>query len=166
MKEKMNAVLEPAQKNGIVKDEPETSQEIAVTSGDEQQIPLQKVTIANISALDSATVMPVDLMSNYWTPEKPGESKRVIFDRFDNTLVLSSDGTGELIELECAFFFIKEGDTVKRISNGSKRLVGSLQAAKVTNMMALEITYLGKKQNANNAFKSDNWSVKPLIINP
>lgn len=160
----VKAKLEPIQKNGIVKDEP-VVQEIAVSDNDEQQIPLQKVTIANISALDSATVMPVDLMSNYWTPEKPGESKRVIFDRFDNTLVLSSDGTGELIELECAFFFIKEGETVKRISNGSKRLVGSLQAAKVTNMMALEITYLGKKQNANNAFKSDNWSVKPLIIN-
>lgn len=163
MEEKLNAVLEPSQKNGLVKDE-EPTNEIQV-SEKEEQVPLQKVNIANIGALDTATVAPIDLMSNYWTPEKPGESKRVIFDRFDNTLVLSSDGTGELIELECAFFFIKEGDTVKRISNGSKRLVGSLQAAKVSNMMALEITYLGKKQNANNAFKSDNWSVKPLIIN-
>jgi hypothetical protein len=29
----------------------------------------------------------------------------------------------------------------------------------------LEIKYLGKKQNRMNSFKSDNWSVTPLIVN-
>lgn len=160
----VKAKLEPIQKNGIVKDEPVETQEMQIAEN--EQVPLQKITIANIGYLDDATVAPIDLMANYWTPQLPGESNRVIFDKIDTTLVLSSDGTGELIELECAFFFIKEGDTAKRISNGSKRLVGSLQAAKVMSGMALEITYLGKRQNASNGFKSDNWSVKPLIIKP
>ncbi len=156
----MEATIQTNQTNGI---EPTTDVELHEP---EEQVPLQMASLKNIAALDGATVAPIDLMSNYWTPQKEGESKRVIFDRIDTTMVLSNDGTGELIELECAFFFIKEGETVKRISNGSKRLVGSLQAARITNMMALEITYIGKKQNASNGFKSDNWSVKPLILNP
>ncbi len=150
--------LQPIQPNGV-------TSEIAVHEGGEQ-VPLQLVSLANIGQLETATVAPIDLMSNYWTPQKPGESKRVIFDKIDTQQVLASDGTGEVIDLECAFFFVKDGETVKRISNGSKRLVGALQAARVANMMALEITYIGKKKNASNGFMSDNWTVKPLIINP
>lgn len=158
-KEKLNAVIEPVQKNGI-----ELDSEIVVATKDEQ-IPLQKVTIANIGALDTATVAPIDLMCEYWTPVDKGESKRVIFDRFDTQMVLALDDSGEVIPLEFAFFFIKKGGEVVRISNASKRLVGALEAAKVTSMMALEITYLGKKKG-NNGRMGDNWSVKPLIINP
>lgn len=132
----------------------------------EQQLPMATVSIDNIADLDNATVAPIDLMSDYWTPTNPGESKRVIFDRIGITPVLSTNGTGEVIDLECAFFFVKDNGSVKQICNGSKRLVGSLLASNVKYGMALEITYLGKKLNATNSFKSDNWSVKPLVINP
>lgn len=130
----------------------------------EETLPMQTVSIDNIADLENAEVAPVDLMSEYWTPVNVGEQKRVIFDKIDITPVLSNDGTGEIIDLECAFFLVNDNGSAKRICNGSKRLVGSLQSANVKHGMPLQITYLGKKQNASNGFKSDNWSVKPLVL--
>lgn len=113
--------------------------------------------------LSTAEVMPFDLMADYWTPEKPMESKRVIFQKIDTRMVLDQQ-TQELIELECAFFIESSSDGAKTVSNGSKRLVGSLQASGVQPGNPLLITYLGKKSNRTNSFKSDNWSVKPLRL--
>lgn len=168
MSEKLKATLEPIQKNGIVT--PETSQEISVIEPEEEEglIPLRLVKLSDIDSLVNAKVAPIDLMSSYWSPENAGESIRCIFDRFSVTQVLSLDVArpGEIDDLECAFFFIKDEktNTVKRISNGSKRLVGSLKAAKVTSMMSLEITYIGQKKNIRNSqFSGANWSIKPLI---
>jgi len=129
-------------------------------SGDFQ---INKVDVKNIDALEKAEAAPIDLMSDYWTPENPGESKRVLFDRLDISNVLSQED-GELIELECAFFFIKENGNVKQIRNGSKRLVGALQAYNIERGTPLLIKYLGKKKNRSNQFMSDNWSVTPLVI--
>lgn len=122
------------------------------------------VSIDDIDALDSAEAAPVDLMSDYWSPEMPGEFKKVIFDRIETTGVLDQS-TGELLDLECAYFFVKENGTVKRIRNGSKRLVGAIQSFKLAQGTPLEIRYMGKKTNKTNSHKSDNWMVKPLIVN-
>jgi hypothetical protein len=122
------------------------------------------VSADDIDMLDDSQVGPVDLMSDYWTPQNPGEKKRVIFDRIENSQVLAMD-TGELIELECAFFITKENGAVKHLRNGSKRLVGALQTYSIQKGTPLEITYLGKKKNKNGPHSSDNWSLRPLIIN-
>lgn len=121
------------------------------------------VSVDDIDALDNAEAAPVDLMSDYWSPETPGEAKKVIFDRIETTGVLDQT-TGELLDLECAYFFVKENGTVKRIRNGSKRLVGAIQSFKLAQGTPLEIRYLGKKANKTNSHKSDNWMVKPLIV--
>lgn len=125
---------------------------------------LSQVSVNDIDSLESAEAAPIDLMSNYWSPEMPGETKRVVFDRIDLSPVLAQD-TGEIIDLECAFFFVKENGQVKQLRNGSKRLVGALQSYNIQRGTPLEIKYMGKKQNRMNSFKSDNWSVVPLIIN-
>lgn len=127
-------------------------------------VELEQVSLNNIDALETADAAPVDLMSDYWSPSNAGESKRMIFDRIDLSPVLAQD-TGEIIDLECAFFFVKENGQVKQVRNGSKRLVGALQSYSIQRGTALEIKYLGKKRNKMNAFMSDNWSVTPLIIN-
>lgn len=114
--------------------------------------------------LSTAEVMPFDLMADYWTPEKPMESKRVFFQKIDTRMVLDQQ-TQEIIELECAFFTEVTTEGARTVSNGSKRLVGSLQASNIQKGNPLLITYLGKKSNRTNGFKSDNWSVKPLKIN-
>lgn len=124
----------------------------------------EQIALSQIDALDQAQPSQVDLMSTYWSPEKIGEIKRVIFDRIDANDVLNQV-TNEIIQLECAFFFVKEDGKIKRISNGSKRLVGTLQTYNIQQGSPLEIEYLGKMTNKTNGFKSDNWRVTPLIVN-
>jgi hypothetical protein len=122
--------------------------------------------IVDLPILADATEMPLDLMSDYWTPEKEGEYKYVFFDRIDVSQVLTQDETPVLIDLECAYFLEQDiNKEIKSIRNGSKRLVGALLAQNVQRGTALKITYMGKKKNRSNAFKSDSWSIKPLIIN-
>lgn len=113
--------------------------------------------------MDVAAVAPMDLMADYWTPQDKGEKKRVLFDRIGTRTVLDQQ-TQEQVELECAFFYEKVNGQIKSVSNGSKRLVGALQSNNIVRGTMLEIEYLGKKTNVTNSFKSDNWSIKPLII--
>lgn len=126
----------------------------------DEKLQLPTLSLDQIDDLDQAEAAPIDLMSDYWSPEQVGESKRVLFDRIETTMVPAQD-TGEAIELDCAFFFVKEGGQVKRIRNGSKRLVGALMH--MPSRTGLIIKYLGKKRNKNNSMMSDNWSITPLI---
>ena len=54
--------------------------------------------------LNEANEMPVDLCGNYWSPEKEGESKRMFFVEIKQQKVLSANGNGEIIDLDCAAF--------------------------------------------------------------
>ena len=122
----------------------------------------------NLPDLEKADVMPVDLTGNYWTPEKDGESKRLFFVDIQPQKVLSSAGTGEIIDLDCAVFLEQNGNDIKTVTNGSRRLVGVLESYLVQGLIGqgtpLLITYLGKRRNKTNSFSSDNWSIKPLRI--
>ncbi len=123
--------------------------------------------------LENATVMPFDLMADYWTPENKGESKRVFFDRISTRQVADINDSNVIIDLDCAFFFEevitgtgnKKSSEIKTISNGSKRLVGAIEQMNIQQFTPLLITYQGKKKNRNNSFNSDIWSIKPLKIN-
>ena len=121
-----------------------------------------------IPSLKDAQELPVDLCGNYWTPENPGEIKKVIFLEIKPQKVLSQS-TGELIDLDCVVFAEQndKGDLVTVI-NGSIRLVGSLQpyveSGTIKHGTMLKITFLGKRKNKTNANFSDNWSVKPMRI--
>lgn len=139
------------------------NEEIAVTEPNSLPITVVDVTNGNLPDLGEAKEFPLDLMSEYWTPDKPGESKRVFFDSIRNRNVLDQE-TGEVIELPCAFFYEKIGDDVKTISNGSKRLVGIFESGQINRGTPLLITYMGKKKNATNGRQSDTWSVKPLLL--
>lgn len=129
----------------------------------EQRLALKQLSIDEIDALEKAEVAPYDLTSEYWTPNNPGEKKRVIFDRIDIS-IMNNEDTGEMIELKCAFFYAKENGSVKCYRNGSKRLVGALESQGIIQGLPLEIIYLGKKSNTTNSFKSDHWEIHPLVI--
>lgn len=131
------------------------------------QIPMQVVDMStgSIPDLDDAQEVPIDLMSDYWTPENPGEHKRVYFDCLKEREVKDFNDENITTTLLCAFFYEKEKDKPAHvISNGSKRLVGLLENLNIQRGTPLLITYLGKKKNTKNNFKSDIWSVKPLIV--
>ncbi|MCP1384869.1 hypothetical protein [Runella salmonicolor] len=112
--------------------------------------------------LENAEVLQLDLSSEYWSPLNAGESKRVLFVKIEETLVQDVNDANVVISLPCAFFLEKDANGVKQVRNGSKRLVAALE--NVPQGIPLLITYKGKIQNKNNAFKSDNWSVKPIMI--
>lgn len=122
----------------------------------------------NLPDLSKANELPVDLSGNYWTPENTGETKRLFFVEIKPQKVLSANGTGELIDLDCAVFLEQTANGVSTLINGSRRLVGVLEqyvdAGAIKQGTPLQITYNGKKRNKSNAFSSDNWSIKPLII--
>ena len=113
--------------------------------------------------LEDASVLPMDLMSTYWTPETPGESKNVVFSHIDDSELIDQDN-GEIKILRTAHFFEQKNGEISSVRNASKRLVGAIESSKIVRGTPLRISYLGKKKNVNNAFKSDDWSVKPLLI--
>lgn len=113
--------------------------------------------------LENATPLPMDLMSSYWTPEKEGESKNVVFSHIDDSTLVDPD-SGEVKTLRTAFFFEQKDGEIRSVRNASKRLVGAIESNQIVRGTPLRISYLGKKKNTNNSFKSDDWSVKPLLI--
>lgn len=124
----------------------------------------------NLPSLKDAQELPIDLCGNYWTPEMPGESKRVFFVEVKPQKVLSAQGTGELIDLDCAVFAEQnEEGALITVTNGSRRLVGILEQyvneGLIKRGTPLKITFMGKRKNKTNSYSSDNWSVKPLRIN-
>ncbi len=123
---------------------------------------------SNLPDLETeAEVTPLDLVSDYWTPETEGESRNVFFDQFGIFQCMDINDPDVLVDLECAVFIWKDPNTgsVKSLRNGSKRLVGALKSfSGLKRGMPLQITYAGKKKNKNNNFKSDVWSIKPLLL--
>ncbi len=74
--------------------------------------------------------------------------------------------SGETRELLVAQFAENVDGNLRAVRNGSRRLVGIFESfsASIKPGDAFEITYLGKKKNVSNSYKSDNWSVKRLIV--
>lgn len=114
--------------------------------------------------LSKADVIPLDLMSDYWSPEYAGEFKNVFFVKIDQVPTIDEE-TGETKILECAFFLERDqSGEIKQIRNASKRLVGAMHANNMQMGAALKITYMGKKKNRTNSRESQNWSIKMLQI--
>lgn len=118
---------------------------------------------SNLPDLNQAKAAPLELTGEYWTPESIGESRRAFFNELRQESSVSVE-TGETVDILVAYFVWEVGGDRKVFRNASRRLTGVLESVKVEKGTPLEITYLGKVKNKNNAFKSDNWSVKPLII--
>lgn len=119
----------------------------------------------SIPDLDDAEVLPIDLLANYWTPENKGEKKRVYFDSIKTRQVVPDPKDPEVVaDLPVAFFYEKSKGEIKTVCNASKRLIAVIENTGMQRGTAIEIEYLGKKKNSTNEFKSDDWSVKPLIL--
>jgi len=118
----------------------------------------------NLPSLEDAEVGPFDLSGNYWTPEKEGESKLAYFLEIKTRPVQDQENKDVVRDLPCAFFLEKVDGEMQTICNGSKRLVACIENNNITKGTPLKITYLGKKKNSTNQFKSDSWKVNPLLI--
>jgi hypothetical protein len=117
--------------------------------------------------LEDAKVLPMDLSSEYWTPETPGESKLCFFQEIKLS-TYTDVNNGETIDLPCVILLEQKNKILKTIRNGSKRLVASIEDAvaqgKVVQGSPLKIEFIAKEKNSTNSNKSDRWSIKPLLI--
>lgn len=125
--------------------------------------------VKNIPNLHNAEESGVDLSSEYWTPENEGESKVGIPVKIEDA-VYEDQETGEHVVLPCLIFVeqTKEG-LLRTVRNGSKRLVATIENAVEAGHIQLgrtpiKIVFNGKQKNTTNSFKSDRWSIKPLLI--
>jgi len=114
--------------------------------------------------LSKCEVEPIELVGDYWSPEKEGEKKRVFFYDF-STLNVIEQATGEERELPIVRFIEPANGDYRLILNGSARLVGQFEQMARTLVVgeAFEITYLGKKKTTTGKF-ADSWSVKRIIL--
>lgn len=133
-------------------------------------LPSIDLTQNDLPDLNTATELPIDLGGSYWTPESAGESKRVFFIEIKSQKVQSFNDPNDIIDLDCVVMAEQDSEGVlKTIFNGSRRLVGALEqyveSGMIKNGTPLKITYHGKRKNKTNSNSSDNWSIRPLIIN-
>lgn len=131
---------------------------------------LSLVNLNDLPNLHEAEASPRELSSEYWTPENENDYKvGVIIEVKEETYV--NEESGEAIILPCVIMLAQNTDkTFSTIRNGSKRLVATVQSALenkdvIAGQTPVKITYVGNQKNKTNGFKSDRWSVKPLILN-
>lgn len=127
-------------------------------------------TLESLPNLHSAKTSPLEFSNTYWTPEIEGEFKVGVIVNICIQSFPDAENPEKEKDLLCIVMLSQNEDlTVTNISNGSKKLVSTIQEAVENGNIVLEktplrITYLGKKKNKTNGFKSDNWSVKPIIL--
>ncbi|MGB4498926.1 MAG: hypothetical protein WBI40_09510 [Methylococcaceae bacterium] len=133
----------------------------------------QVATMPVMPNLQEAKESDVSLGSEYWTPQQSGESKRGIVIGFETQPYDKvDDRTGEVtqIELKVLIFAEQRPDlSWKRIANGGKRLVATVENAVNSGSILpfktpVQIKYLGKRKNSTNGFSTDDFEVKTLVI--
>ena len=130
---------------------------------------LELVTLKDLPNLHEVEVSQKELSSEYWTPTEENEYKVgvIIGLGVEN---YTNEETGETVLLPCITMIAQNEDqSFSTIRNGSKRLVATIEKAVESGdvqfgTVPVKITYLGNKKNKTNSFKSDRWSVKPLIF--
>ena len=120
-----------------------------------------------IPDMDSMEAAPLDLASQYWTPEAEGETKRLLFSHFGESQVPDKYGPGKndpdaTVSLETAHFFERRGDEILAVRQASKVLLSTLRSIGAKQGAMLEIVYKGKKK-LSNGNTGDTWAVYPLV---
>lgn len=126
-----------------------------------------------IPDLDSMEAAPLDLSSEYWAPETPGETRNLLFSHFDTSMVpdkygkgnarhINDEGDEPMVALESAFFFSRKGDQITLVRQASKVLLTTLRNIGVSQGTMLRVVYKGKKK-LSNGNTGDDWSVFPLV---
>lgn len=111
----------------------------------------------------SARALPIDLVQEYWSPEAPGETKRVYFKGILEKDTLLEDDTRKTLRHATFLEQTKEGN-YRWISNASVRLVQHMEDMRIKTGTPLEITYKGKARTRG-GFNIDTWQIRPLQVN-
>lgn len=115
---------------------------------------------AVLQPLDKADRVGLNLIGNYWSPTKEGESRRLYFIKIEKVEKLKDEDTGETELLPTAI--LVDPLTKEVVYQSSARLVGFFDRVKKEENLAFEIVYKGKRRNTTNAYMSDDWEVYKL----
>lgn len=140
-------------------------QETGIVTIPQNQLGLAGLDLANLNLEEgSNNVQDIELASSYWTPEKAGEKRIVVFLGIQNREIFDED-TGELTEtLQTVNMAALIEGNLTQVSNASKRLVGIFNNAIFQPGMKFQVEYLGKKVSTKGTgHKYDDWSVKPVV---
>lgn len=112
-----------------------------------------------IPSLEEFVPASADLSGEYWTPDV-NEVRRLVFWCIEDRQAPKHDDPDKYVTLPCCVFIEPVSDgQYKTVTNGSKRLVAAFQNTEIAQGTPVQVSYLGKKQNRTNSFKSDHWSV-------
>ena len=140
-----------------------------MTSKTNSVVVIDPANVPDISKLKPAVLA---IGNDYWTPEGEGEYKNCfvlgIEDQEHQRMGEEGDEIPESIILACVVIAEQTKDGYKQWANGSKRLVGTIEDALKNGTIEagitpLQITYIGKKKNQTNSFKSDSWDIRPMV---
>lgn len=144
----------------------ETGGQIAKATPRDNQI----LSVANLDEgvpdMDDMDVAPLDLASEYWAPEAAGETRRLLFSHFAESLVPDKYGPGKndpdaKVLLENAHFFERKGGEIVSVRQASKVLLSTLRSIGVVSGTMLQIVYKGKMK-LSNGNTGDTWGIYPL----
>lgn len=141
----------------------QNDQALAELSNTSSELAVFDPTSGTIPDLGKAEASPISDVSEYWTPEEIGETKRVFFDCMAIEDVEDPE-TGEVRKLPAVILWEQKDGELRKVSNSSARLVGHFNRSNYINGTPLQITYKGKERNKNNSYSSDTWDVHRLII--
>ena len=79
----------------------------------------------NLPDLNKADAAPLELNGEYWTPEKPGEKRRMFFKELRTETTVDQQ-TGKDIELLVAYF-VEVVDGRKKVDCGFRKFFGQNQ---------------------------------------
>ena len=113
--------------------------------------------------LGTYEVASCDLNYEYWTPDKPGEFRRMVYLETSSRSVPDHKDPTINVELPVAVFLYPSADGNKTVVNGSKRLIAVFENSEIESGTPVQVTYKGKKRNRTNANMSDDWGVVTLV---
>jgi len=130
---------------------------------------LEVMTLKELPNLHKVEVSQKELSSEYWTPTDKGEYKVGVILSI-TTEPYTNEEKNETVQLPCVTMISQNEDlSFSTVRNGSVRLVATIEKAIENGDIAfgttpVKVAYLGSEKNKTNSFKSDRWSVKPLVF--
>lgn len=115
----------------------------------------------------TADCLDFDVKGDYWSPTRPGEQKRMIFQQIKTEQVPDIFGTDKesMVEREAAYFvevYLEDGEVKQRmIRTMATVLIAYLKKNNVPKHAAMTVEYKGKMKGRQ--FSFDDFSIKLLI---
>jgi hypothetical protein len=146
---------------------PETGLATTGTAIAKKQERTIKIDIDNPEPLGIVKTKNLDLVPEYWSPEKDGETKTLAFVKVvENDVIPDFNDPKETVVKDVAYFF----EEVKKDGNAYFRMLKSASSrlVSIAKMMekgeVYEIKFSGREKNKTNNFLSNKYEVRPVYL--